>query len=75
MSASLSTEYQYWQKKQTGEIFAVKLKGGEPQRFCGPLTNRQYKTHDGRLLRLKLEVFHYGFRFEDDPFNYLICDA
>ena len=75
MSANLSTEYQYWQKKQTGEVFAIKLRGGAPQRFCGPLTDRQYKAHDGKLLRLKLEVFHYGFRFEDDPFNYLICDA
>ena len=75
MSTSLNTEYEYWQKKQTGEIFAVKLRGGQPQRFCGPLTKRQYEAHDGRLLRLKLEVFHYGFRFEDDPFNYLIRDA
>ncbi len=74
MNANLSTKYQYWQKKQTGEVFAVKLRRGEPQRFCGPLNNRQYKAHDGRLLRLKLEVFHYGFRFDDDPFNYLICD-
>ena len=75
MTTKLSTHYQYWQKKQTGEVFAVKLRSGEPQRFCGPLNDRQYKAHDGRLLPLKLEVFHYGFRFEDDPFNYLICDG
>lgn len=75
MTANMSKGYQYWQKKKTGEVFAVKFRAGVPERFCGPLTDRQYKAHDGRLLGLKLEVFHYGFRFEDDPFNYLICDA
>lgn len=75
MQATFSNRYQYWQKKQTGEVFAVKFRGGRPQRFCGPLEDREYKAHDGKLLRLKLEVFHYGFKFEDDPFNYLICDV
>lgn len=75
MESNMNAEYQYWQKKQTGEVFAVKLKGGKPRRFCGPLNDRECKAHDGKLLRLKLEVFHYGYSFEDDPFNYLICDA
>ncbi len=68
-------DYQYWQKKNSGEVFAIKLRSGEPRRFSGPLTEREYKSHDGKLLNLKLEVFHYGFSFCDDPFNYLICDG
>jgi len=75
MNVTISNRYQYWQKKQTGEVFAVKFREGRPQRFCGPLKQREYKAFDGKLLRLKLEFFHYGFKFEDDPFNYLICDA
>ncbi len=69
------TDYQYWQEKKTGEIFAIKLRLGRPRRFCGPLAEREYKSSDGKLLNLKLEVFHYGFSFEDDSFNYLICDG
>ena len=65
MSARLNTEYEYWQKKQTGEVFAVKLRGGQPQRFCGPLTVRQYKAHDGRLLRLKLSFRRRSLQLSD----------
>ena len=75
MESNTRTEYQYWQKKQTGEVFAIKLRGETPRRLCGPLNDRQYKARDGRLLQLKLEVFHCGYSFVDDTFNYLICDA
>lgn len=66
--------FEYWQSKKTGEVFAVKTRNGQPIRFCGPLDDRQYRAPDGRLLTLKLHVFHYGFRFQDDPYNYLLCD-
>jgi len=25
-------------------------------------------------LRMKLEFFHYGYRFEEDPYEFLLCD-
>jgi len=71
----MTIEYQYWQNRKNEGVYAVKIRNGDPVRFCGPLGDRQYRGLDGRFLRLKLEVFHYGFHFEDDPYNYLICDS
>lgn len=70
----MSTTYDFWQNKRTGCVFAIKFRDGVPTRFCGPLTTQQFRAADGRLLRMKLEFFHYGYRFESDPYEYLICD-
>lgn len=67
-------DFEYWQNKRTGEVIAVKLRGGQPVRYCGPLDQRQWRAPDGRPLTLKLGVMHYGFRFSDDPYNYVVCD-
>ena len=70
----MPTEYQYWQHKKSGQVFAVKLMDSRPARICGSLKEGQYKSPDGRLLGMKLEVFDYDDRLEDDAFNYVICD-
>ena len=70
----MATSYQYWQHKKTNDVFAVKMRDGFPIRYSGPLLPQQYKTNDGRLLNLKLEVMHYDRRFQEDPFNYILCE-
>lgn len=56
------------------DVFAVKMRDGFPIRYAGPLLTQQYKTSDGRLLNLKLEMYHYDRRFTEDPFNYILCE-
>lgn len=70
----MSVQYAYWQNKKTGEIFAVRTRGGRPDRFCGPLENCAVRGPNGQLLDLKLSRYHYGLSFTDDPYNYLLCD-
>jgi len=70
----MSTTYDYWQSKRSGNVYAIKFRNGRPQRYCGPLTSQQFRAADGRLLRMKLEFFHYGYRFEEDPYEFVICD-
>ncbi len=70
----MSATYDFWQSKKTGRVIAVKLVQGRPWRFCGPLVAHEFQSSDGRLLRFRLPFFHYGFSFQDDPYNYLLCD-
>ena len=70
----MSATFDFWQNKKTGSVFAVKLIQGRPQRFCGPLADHEFRSSDGRLLRFRLQLLHYGFSFMDDPYDYLICD-
>ena len=71
----MDTEYQYWQNKKTDEVYAVKLVDDAPTHYAGPLKKLEYRDRNGTLLTSRLKVIHYGFRFEDDPFNYVICDV
>jgi len=70
----MSLHYAYWQSKKTGEVFAVRTRAGKPDRYCGPLDERVVRAPDGELLVLKLDRYHYGYLFTDDPYNYLLCD-
>jgi len=71
---TMSATYDFWQNKKNGLVFAVKFFRGRPARICGPLNDNEYRTADGRLMRYRLQLLHYGFAFADDPYNYLICD-
>ena len=66
--------YDFWQNKKTGRVFAIKFVRGLPARFCGPLADHEYRSSDGRLMRFRLQLLHYGFSFADDPYDYLVCD-
>jgi len=70
----MATIYQYWQHKKSNDVIAVKLRDGNPIRFAGPLKKQQYKSSDGRMLNLKLELFHYDRRFTEDPYHFTLCE-
>lgn len=71
----MATEYQYWQNKKTDRVYAVRIVDDTPTHFAGPLKENEYRDRNGTLLLSRLKVIHYGFRFEDDSFNYVICDV
>ena len=70
----MTSTFDFWQNKRNGQVFAIKFVRGRPERFCGPLADYEFRASDGHLLRFRLGLLHYGFRFEDDPYDYLVCD-
>jgi hypothetical protein len=70
----MTSTYDFWQNKRSGHVFAIKFVRGRPERCCGPLADFEFRASDGRLLRFRLGLLHYGFRFEEDPYDYLVRD-
>jgi hypothetical protein len=70
----MAITHDFWQNKRSGDVYAIKFVRGVPQRFCGPLDEYEFRANDGHLLRYRLGLLHYGYRFEDDPYEYLVCD-
>jgi len=56
LTIRVEPEYQYWQHRRSGEVWAVRLEGGRVTGACGPLPRREATPAN-------LAYMHY----DDDP--------
>lgn len=50
--------YEYWQHRTSGEVYAVRLRDGQPTGVCGPLDHEDYRT-ETELLVDRLREYEY----------------